>query len=111
MESKYIQSTLNGKRMREHRKVWTLTNGPIPDGMQIHHINNNKQDNRIENLKLVTQQENRNSSDCWGKGYVKHGNKFTAQRKVFGKYINLGGFYTECGAYMASRMAYITHGL
>ena len=30
----------------------------IPDGMQIHHINCDKQDNSIENLELVTRKEN-----------------------------------------------------
>lgn len=36
-----------------HREVWKHYNGDIPKGMHIHHINENKLDNRIENLELI----------------------------------------------------------
>lgn len=42
--------------------VWLAFNGPIPNGMQINHLNEDKTDNRIENLSLVTPKENCN----WG---------------------------------------------
>lgn len=35
-----------------HRMVWYDVNGPIPEGYDVHHRNENKQDNRIENLQL-----------------------------------------------------------
>ena len=41
-----------------HRFVWEWFNGPIPEGYQINHINENKEDNRLENLELVTAKEN-----------------------------------------------------
>ena len=41
-----------------HRFVWECLKGPIPKGMEINHINEDKTDNRLENLELVTQKEN-----------------------------------------------------
>jgi len=41
-----------------HRFVYEHFNGPIPDGLQIDHINRDKADNRISNLRAVTQLEN-----------------------------------------------------
>jgi bacterioferritin-associated ferredoxin len=45
--------------MYEHQYVWIKHNGPIPDGYRIHHINGIQNDNRIENLMLVTNSEHR----------------------------------------------------
>lgn len=42
----------NGKFV--HRKIWEKHYGTIPKGMLVHHVNENKQDNRIENLELLT---------------------------------------------------------
>ena len=41
-----------------HRFVWECHNGDIPEGKVIDHINNIKDDNRLCNLQLVTQQQN-----------------------------------------------------
>ena len=113
MENEYNRFTVDGVRWHEHRYIWTQANGAIPHGMQIHHINGNKKDNNISNLKLVTMQENRSQYDCWGKGFFldrdkKRTRPYRSRRKVHNKYIDFGRFGTACGAYMASRMAYIT---
>lgn len=47
-----------------HRLVWEAFNGPIPEGMQVNHINEDKTDNRIGNLNLMTPKENTH----WGTG-------------------------------------------
>ena len=108
----YVMGNVDGKKVYQHRYVWTQANGEIPPNMQIHHINNVRDDNRLENLALVTHQQNCQKMDRAGKGYYynKWAKKFLAQRKLNGKSNNLGYFTTECGAYMASRMFYITHG-
>ena len=49
---------LKGVRHYAHRYIWALFNGPILKGLQIDHINGDKGDNRIENLRMVTQQVN-----------------------------------------------------
>lgn len=41
-----------------HRYVWEWHNGKIPKGFVIDHIDRNKDNNQIENLRLVTPSEN-----------------------------------------------------
>ena len=41
-----------------HRLVYRVYKGEIPKGMQINHINGIKDDNRIENLEIVTPRQN-----------------------------------------------------
>jgi hypothetical protein len=36
----------------EHRWVWEQAHGPIPAGFHVHHVNEIKADNRLENLAL-----------------------------------------------------------
>ncbi|EOU3097717.1 HNH endonuclease signature motif containing protein, partial [Yersinia enterocolitica] len=38
----YLQVTLNRKPYRVHRIIWEMHNGPIPEGMQIDHIDHNR---------------------------------------------------------------------
>ncbi len=40
-------------RIRAHRWVWISLHGKIPIGYHIHHKNENKSDNRIENIELI----------------------------------------------------------
>ena len=46
------------KKYQVHRFVWECYNGIISEGKVIDHINNIKDDNRLCNLRLMTQQEN-----------------------------------------------------
>lgn len=50
----YVSIIFQGKSYRAHRIVWEMHNGKIEDGYQIDHINHVRDDNRIENLRLVT---------------------------------------------------------
>lgn len=49
-----------GKRgtITAHRMVWLALYGVIPDGLEVNHKNLNKQDNRPENLELLTHGDN-----------------------------------------------------
>lgn len=50
------------KHWRIHRLIWTAVNGSIPEGLQVNHIDENKENNSISNLNLMTLKENCN----WG---------------------------------------------
>lgn len=52
------------KHYRVHRLVWKSFNGEIPEGMQVNHLNERKDDNRLENLNLMDCKSNIN----WGTG-------------------------------------------
>jgi hypothetical protein len=41
-----------------HRIVWEMTNGPIPSGVYVDHIDGNPNNSRIENLRLCNQSQN-----------------------------------------------------
>ncbi|QHJ79568.1 MAG: HNH nuclease [Caudoviricetes sp.] len=98
----YRQVSVSPKRIMEHRVIWEMHNGPIPDGMQIDHINHVRDDNRIENLRLVTGKDNsrnkklnrRNTSGFTGVQFNKEINKWLARIVVDGKVITIGYFET-----------------
>lgn len=45
--------TYNGKRERLHVYVWRYFNGPVKDGYHVHHKDENKDNNDIENLTCI----------------------------------------------------------
>lgn len=60
--NQYLQAHLhkdgNVQNRLVHRMVAELFIGEIPDGYEINHKNANVQDNRVENLEIVTRKEN-----------------------------------------------------
>ena len=54
----YWQVRLLGERFVQHRIVWELHFGPIPEGRVIDHIDRDKSNNRIENLRCTSQSSN-----------------------------------------------------
>lgn len=51
--SGYIHAWVGERKYRLHRLVWEKINGPIPHGMQIDHIDCNKRNNAMSNLRVV----------------------------------------------------------
>lgn len=59
------------------RIVWEAFNGPIPDGMEINHLDENKERNCLSNLSLMTPKENSN----WGTRNKRISEKLTGLKK------------------------------
>ena len=53
----YKRIKFNGKSISEHRFIWEINNGKIKEGYVIHHINKNKLDNNLSNLKCLSVME------------------------------------------------------
>ena len=51
--SGYIYITINGKCFKAHRLAWALHHNQDPGSMQIDHIDQNKSNNKIINLRLA----------------------------------------------------------
>jgi hypothetical protein len=81
-----------------HRIMWIYHNGSIDENMQIDHINGVKNDNRIENLRLVTAQQNcfnRSRHKAKGYSWSKAAQKWQATIQENGKNKYLGVFVNE----------------
>lgn len=119
--SGYTKITVNGRQYGAHVLIWMLFNGPIPDGLQIDHINRKENDNRIENLRLVTVSENarnRNISKNNSSGYngvhycpTRQGKpRWRAQITVEGEIIRLGTYKNKEDAIAARKRADTLYG-
>jgi len=66
----YLSVELNKKHIKVHRIIWMIVHGKWPDPM-IDHINGNRKDNRLCNLREVTAKQNLENN--LGKGAVLKG--------------------------------------
>ena len=95
------------KKVMYHRIVWELVHGSIPEGYEIDHINGKRLDNRIENLRLVTDRQNAQNrklhrkNKLYGCHYNKRKNKWQAQCQIKSRKFHLGYYNTEIEAHDA----------
>ena len=98
-ENGYKRLTVNKKLTSCHRIVWEMHNGAIPKGKFIDHINRVRDDNRIENLRLVTIAQNalnsklKSTNTSGIKGVFRKGNRWEARYR--GKYLYGGTSFSE----------------
>lgn len=96
---KYITIKIESKNYLAHRLAWLYVYGEFPCN-QIDHINHNKIDNRICNLRDVTNSENQkntklpknNKTGHIGVYFDKQKNKYRSQINSNGVRYNLGTF-------------------
>lgn len=113
----YIVIGVNQKNYKAHRLAWLYVYGEFPP-KQIDHINHDRTDNRIANLRIVSNQENQknktkqinNTSRVTGVGWHKASNKWCARISVNKKYIHLGLFTDINEAIAARKQAELYYG-
>lgn len=102
-----IVTLRNRRNVKYHRVVWILNRGEIPEGFLLDHINGDKVDNRLDNLRLVSARGNCQNRCIHRKGklagvnYRKKENKWRARICFKGKRVHLGDFQTELEAHNA----------
>jgi hypothetical protein len=77
-----------------HHFAWYMIYGNV-DFERLDHINQNRQDNRILNLRIVTHQQNLFNTKSKGYSWNKPNQKWVGKIMVNGKHIHLGSFNTE----------------
>jgi hypothetical protein len=102
----------NKKGMKVHVLVAMAFLKHIPNGhkIQVDHINNDKLDNRVENLQLISSRENsskdrKGSSKYTGVSWNKQRNKWHSNIRIDGKNKHLGLFTDEYEANIAYQKA------
>ena len=98
----HLQLSLGkGDAYLAHRIAWYLYYGEDPGNMQVDHINGNPTDNRIVNLRLATDTQNRHNNHK-AVGVYKYKNRWTSQFMKDGVTYRLGSF--DCP--LIARLAY-----
>lgn len=112
--SGYLRVMIDGKSRRLHRLAFLYMTGRLPpSGSDVDHINQDKQDNRWLNLRIVSRRENMrnakrsraNSSGHTGVAWDRANDKWMAQIMVDGKCIKLGRFNDKADAVESRQQA------
>lgn len=101
--SGYVSVRVDYKPYRAHRIIWEMHNGPIPAGMQIDHIDMDRSNNRLENLRLANNAQNNsnrglqsnNTSGFKGVYWDPERRKWVAVIKLTGKTKRIGRYSTK----------------
>lgn len=108
----YKRGAINGRHLQAHRVIWAICNGSWPKG-EIDHINGNKIDNRISNLRVASRSQNErnkglissNTSGEKGVSWNKLKGKWHAYVTINRKRTNVGYFDCRFKASLARKEA------
>lgn len=98
--NKYIEIRVKGKKYKAHRLAWLYEFGEWPRG-QIDHIDGDRSNNRIINLRTVNPRGNSQNREIHRNGHLvgtnwaAHANKWMARIKIDGKTKYLGYYDTQ----------------
>lgn len=115
----YLRGAIFDIRYYTHRIIWAIYYGKRPDiKLQVDHINGIKTDNRVTNLRLVTEEINSqnasmyytNTSGFNGVYWHKSSKKWQPRITVGGKTIHLGSFVNKEDAIAARMQANVKYG-
>ncbi len=96
----YRSIKLGNFQLRAHRLVWAWVTGADPGAVQIDHKDQNKANNRIWNLRLCSDTQNR-ANILGMKGWCKANGRFKARLITQGKAVYLGTYDTAEEAHAA----------
>lgn len=92
-------------RSYSHRTVWKMAYGNEPEF--IDHINGDRQDNRLENLRSVTRQENAINKRLKKGNKSGHHGVWETKEGSWRAFIGLGGKLTQIGTYPTKEFALV----
>ena len=93
----YYCVTINNKSFRVHRLIWLYHNDYLPD--IIDHKDGNKLNNRIENLREATIQQNSSNKSGLGSNTGFKGVRWVQSRKKYKAQITHDGVYYYLGLF------------
>ena len=106
---------IEGKIYEIHRIIFLMHHGYLPS--EVDHIDRDRTNNRIENLREVTRSQNMMNTAGWSRGtssykgvsWHKQSRKWQAAIRIDGKAVTFGRFNTELEAAECYNLAAKTH--